>query len=107
MTQVSQEVTGIALSTTQIRELDTSTLVRELRQLLKLTQEQFAAQVGGTVVTVNRWENQRSKPSAMALRHIEALLNELTTSPIEIHRVGARSLLTQYFSHCSCSDSNN
>lgn len=43
-----------------------SGLVREVRQRLGLTQEQFASRLGVTFPTVNRWERGRTKPSPMA-----------------------------------------
>lgn len=51
---------------------DLSVLVRELRTLCGLTQEQFAAKLGVTLVTVNRWENDRAKPMPLALRQLNA-----------------------------------
>ena len=47
--------------------------IKGLRVRLGLTQEQFAAKVGVTFSTVNRWESGRSKPSPLALRRIEEL----------------------------------
>jgi len=41
---------------------DLAPLVRELRKRLGLTQEKFAARLGVTFPTVNRWENGRTKP---------------------------------------------
>ncbi len=41
-------------------------LVRALRSELKLTQEEFAHELGITVGTVNRWENGRFRPSKLA-----------------------------------------
>jgi transcriptional regulator with XRE-family HTH domain len=46
-------------------------LVRELRRRLGLTQEKFAATVGVTFPTVNRWENGKAKPSPLALQRIQ------------------------------------
>jgi DNA-binding transcriptional regulator YiaG len=40
--------------------------VRALRCELKLTQEEFAHELGITVGTVNRWENGRFRPSKLA-----------------------------------------
>lgn len=57
--------------------LEISDLVRELRQRLELTQEQFASQLGVTFTTINRWENRHSKPSKMALMLIEGKVREL------------------------------
>ncbi len=50
-----------------------SSMVKDLRSRLKLTQEQFAAKVGVTWSTVNRWENGRGKPSPLAMRQIDEL----------------------------------
>jgi len=49
-------------------------LVRELRDRMGLTQEKFAAKLGVTFPTINRWENGRAKPSPLALKQIEELL---------------------------------
>ncbi len=49
-------------------------LIRELRLLMGLTQEQFAAELGVTYSSINRWENGRSKPSPLAMQKIEELL---------------------------------
>lgn len=43
-----------------------SELVRALRRELKMTQEEFAHELGITVGTVNRWENGRFRPSKLA-----------------------------------------
>lgn len=58
-----------------IAPLSISSLVREMRQELGLTQEKFAAKLGVTYLTVNRWENNRTQPSPMALKLIEAMLH--------------------------------
>ena len=42
-----------------------------------LTQEKFAASLGVTYPTVNRWENGRAKPSPLAMKQIEDLLDSL------------------------------
>lgn len=52
-------------------------LVRELRERTGLTQEKFAAKLGVTFPTINRWENGRAKPSPLALKQIEDLLLSL------------------------------
>ncbi|HDZ20150.1 hypothetical protein LCGC14_0017050 [marine sediment metagenome] len=51
--------------------------IRNLPTKLGLMQEQFAAKVGVTWSTVNRWENGRGKPSPLALRRIEEMWTEL------------------------------
>ena len=56
---------------------DISKMIRKLRTALELTQERFAAKVGVTVSTVNRWENNKGKPSPLAMLRIEELQKEL------------------------------
>ena len=52
---------------------DISEMIKKRRIALGLTQEQFAAKVGVTFSTVNRWENNKSKPSPLALQRIKKL----------------------------------
>jgi len=61
-------------------------LVRELRELTGLTQEKFAAKLGVTFPTINRWENDRAKPSPLALEKIESLLRSLGDKGKALHR---------------------
>ena len=56
---------------------DISKTIREQRITLGLTQEQFANKLGVTYSTVNRWENNKAKPSPLALRQIKELQNKL------------------------------
>jgi len=53
--------------------------VKELRARMGLSQEKFAAEVGVTASTVNRWENERGKPSPLAVKQIETLKERLGT----------------------------
>jgi putative transcriptional regulator len=78
-----------------------STLVRQFRQLLGLTQEQFAARMGVTLPTINRWENDRSKPSPLALLRIKTMLTDLVQANPAEYQVGAEDLLVRYFAHTS------
>ena len=55
----------------------TSKMIRELQAALALTQEQFAAKIGVTYSTINRWENDKGKPSPLAMRRIKQLQKEL------------------------------
>ena len=50
--------------------------IRNLRQRLGLTQEEFAHRLGVTLCTVNRWENNKSVPSRLALRQLEHFSTE-------------------------------
>jgi DNA-binding transcriptional regulator YiaG len=45
---------------------DISQYIRQIRQQLGMTQEEFAHALGITVGTVNRWENGRFRPSKLA-----------------------------------------
>jgi putative transcriptional regulator len=60
-----------------INQPEVGRLIREIRILTNLTQEQFAAKLGVTYPTVNRWENLRAKPSPLAIQKIENLLQEM------------------------------
>ena len=51
--------------------------VREIRKRTGLTQEKFAARLGVTFPTINRWKNGRARPSPLALQKIEELLREM------------------------------
>ena len=52
-------------------------LIRELRQEMGLTQEQFAAELGVVYPTINRWENGSTQPSPMAMKLVEMKLLEV------------------------------
>lgn len=47
--------------------------IRQLRKTLDLTQQQFAERLGVSFVTLNRWENGQSKPSALGLARLQEL----------------------------------
>lgn len=53
---------------------DPAALIREVRGRLGLTQEKFAARLGVTLPTINRWENGRTKPSPLAIRTLRELV---------------------------------
>ncbi len=61
----------------EVSKSTTAEMIRQLRTGAGLTQEQFAARLGVTFSTVNRWENRRGKPSPLALRRIAELHQEL------------------------------
>ena len=54
-----------------------SAQIRTLRLALKLTQEQFASQLGVTFATVNRWERGKTTPSPLARQHLQKMQNDL------------------------------
>jgi putative transcriptional regulator len=74
LSQILGKARGRALS-----EQDKSKLVKQLRERLGLTQEKFAARLGVSFPTINRWENARSIPSPLALQRIEQILREMKT----------------------------
>ncbi|MGL4501002.1 MAG: helix-turn-helix domain-containing protein [Planktothrix sp.] len=72
-------------STLQIPEL-----VKTLRKRMNLSQEKFAAYLGVSFQTINRWEKGRATPSQMAIKLIE----------LQLRQMGERGadLLEAYFS---------
>lgn len=62
---------------TPTKQPEIGELIRSLRQELGLTQEKFAAKLGVTFPTVNRWESKRVQPSPLALEKIEAIVQQL------------------------------
>lgn len=47
--------------------------IQELRHGLGVSQERFAQLLGTTVVSVNRWENGKAKPSRLYVKEIKEL----------------------------------
>ncbi|MBD1849168.1 helix-turn-helix transcriptional regulator [Leptolyngbya sp. FACHB-711] len=64
-------------------------LIRQTRQCLGLTQTQFAAKLGVSFLSVNRWENGHHQPLPIVLKQIEALLHEMGAE--------GQDLLKQYY----------
>jgi transcriptional regulator with XRE-family HTH domain len=56
---------------------DIPALVKELRERLHMTQEQFAQKVGVTYSTVNHWENGKRSPQPFLVRRLLELKEEL------------------------------
>lgn len=56
---------------------DPAALIREVRTRLGLTQEKFAARLGVTLPTINRWENGRTKPSPLAIQKLQDLISSM------------------------------
>ncbi|HYC23937.1 MAG TPA: helix-turn-helix transcriptional regulator [Candidatus Bathyarchaeia archaeon] len=52
---------------------DNGLSIRDMRNKLAMTQEEFAHALGITVSTVNRWENGHSEPSKLARATIARL----------------------------------
>jgi len=59
------------------QSIDTDRLVKEIRGRMGLTQEKFAAKLGVTYPTINRWENRRARPSPLAMMQIEEVLRAM------------------------------
>lgn len=51
--------------------------ILKIRLEMDLTQEQFAAKLGVSFPTVNRWENKKTKPSPLAIQKLQKLLSAL------------------------------
>ncbi len=62
------------------RENDIPGLVKELRRVLELTQEQFAQKLGVTYSTVNHWENGKRVPQPFLLRRLLELKGEVAAA---------------------------
>ncbi|MDT9180117.1 MAG: helix-turn-helix domain-containing protein [Limnospira sp. PMC 1291.21] len=52
-------------------------LINILRKRMNLSQEKFAARLGVSFQTVNRWEKGRATPSPMAMTLIELQLRQM------------------------------
>jgi putative transcriptional regulator len=62
-------------------EIDTKNLpalVKEVRRQLALSQEGLARELGVSFATVNRWENEQSKPSRLAKAQINAFCAKMS-----------------------------
>lgn len=51
-------------------------LIRKVRQAAGMSQEQFADALGTTPLSINRWENGKHTPSAMAQKHLVSFCKE-------------------------------
>ena len=49
------------------------TEIKSLRTALGYTQEEFAHHLGVTLCTVNRWENNKSEPSRLAVKQLQTM----------------------------------
>ena len=59
---------------------DYTSMVKEVRGQLDLSQEDFARELGVSYATVNRWENGQSKPSRLSRAQLDAFLERMTKS---------------------------
>lgn len=53
-----------------------SDTIKQTRQKLFMSQEDFATAIRVSVATINRWENGRSKPNLTAMKNIKAFCEE-------------------------------
>ncbi len=60
-----------------MKNKDIPALIRELRQRLDLTQEQFAHRIGVTYSTVNHWENGKRVPLPFLVKRLVEMKAEL------------------------------
>ena len=60
-----------------IAQTEIPRLIRNLREKTGLTQEKFATKLGVTLLTINRWENGRARPSPLAMQRVEELLRSM------------------------------
>jgi len=67
----------LSLKDSPITEENVANHIREIRLEMGLTQEQFATKLGVTFPTVNRWENQKAKPSPLAIQNLIKIFKNL------------------------------
>jgi putative transcriptional regulator len=60
-----------------MHEADIARLVKDLRERMNLTQEQFAQKVGVTYSTVNHWENGKRMPQPFLVKRLLELKQEI------------------------------
>jgi putative transcriptional regulator len=65
---------------------DIPALIKELRERLGLTQEQFAQKVGVTYSTVNHWENGKRTPQPYLVQRLRELKEELDSEKSKARR---------------------
>lgn len=51
-------------------------IIKSFRKNLGLSQMELGKRLGVTYVTVNRWENGKSKPSSLAIAALKNLMGE-------------------------------
>ncbi|MBI4027457.1 MAG: helix-turn-helix transcriptional regulator [Verrucomicrobia bacterium] len=67
-------------------DIDIPKLIKELRERLGLTQEQFAQKVGVTFSSVNHWENGKRTPQPFLVRHLVEMKDELDEEQVCLPR---------------------
>jgi DNA-binding transcriptional regulator YiaG len=87
----------LQLKSLDIKQPAVGCLVQDLRQALRLTQKQFAAHLGVTFPTINRWENGHAMPSPLALKQINTLINQLCESSDVALQERSKAIREKYF----------
>lgn len=54
-----------------------SKTVKEVRRQLEMSQEDLARELGVSFATINRWENDKTVPSRLALKQFDAFYKEM------------------------------
>lgn len=57
--------------------------VKNLREALQLTQQQFSSLLGFSFVSVNRWENMHCEPQGLSLLLLQLLKESLEKNTVE------------------------
>ena len=71
-------VVGMAVKKTwDNQSTEMAEMVREVRKRIGLSQEKFAAKLGVSFSTINRWEHHRAVPSPLALKQLRELLERM------------------------------
>lgn len=70
--------------------------IKLLRKKALLSQEEFAKELGVSVISINRWENGRTKPNLTAMKAIKAfcMKNNLPYEVIEDKWIGYSEEIT-------------
>ncbi len=58
-------------------------IIKEIRAILHITQEQLAEMMGVSSITVNRWENEKASPSVMAQKQLYEICHKNQINLIE------------------------
>lgn len=66
-----------------MKNKDVSNLIKELRDKLELTQEQFAQKVGVTFSTINNWEKGNRTPHPFLFQKLLEIAEEAGLKNIE------------------------
>lgn len=90
---------GLHRSSLPQRQPQVGRFIRDLRQLLGYTQEQFSTVLGVSFSTLNRWENARMQPSPLALKQVKDVFEQLSGASDPALQVGRTVLLEKYVGH--------